>query len=97
MLDQDEMSWTNRMRRSLYTMLRDELDRILIHLALIDSYHRFQEQNQPYPFVENRDLRPKVRSFEKESTQGASFVHALAKDLCHPQKKNISEPLTTTK
>jgi len=87
LLDQDEMSWTNRMRRSLYTMLRDELDRILIHLALVDSYHRFQEQNQPYPFVENRDLRPKVRSFEKESEVHNRFLVIFCEGSLPPTEK----------
>lgn len=87
MLDRDELSWTSRMRRSLYTVLRDELDRILIHLSLIDSYRRFREQNQPYPFVEIRDLRPKVRCCEKEPYLHNRFLVIFCEGTLPPAEK----------
>ncbi len=66
MADWDELSRINRMCRSLYTLLRDEMDRILIYLSLIESYRKFSEQNETYPFVESRDLKPRVRCCDKE-------------------------------
>jgi len=57
----EELSQQNRLRRSYYEMLRDELDEQMIQYALIDSYNKFLKQNIPYPFVEKRELKPRAR------------------------------------
>jgi hypothetical protein len=56
----EELSQQHRLRRSLYELLRDELDYVLIQYALIDSYRRFLNNNVPYPFVEMRELKPRA-------------------------------------
>jgi len=72
--DWNELSWINRMRRLLYTVLQGELDRILIHLSLIESYCKFIEQNGSYPFVESRDLKPRTRCCSKEFEMHNQFL-----------------------
>lgn len=57
----EELSQQNRLRRSYYEMLRDELDQQMIQYALIGSYNKFLQQNTPYPFVEKRELKPRAR------------------------------------
>lgn len=57
----EELSLANRLRRSYYEMLRDELDQFVLNYALIASYDRFLAQNIPYPFVEKRELKPRAR------------------------------------
>jgi len=57
----EELSLANRVRRSYYELLRDELDQQMIHYALIDSYHNFLSKKIPYPFVEKRELKPRAR------------------------------------
>jgi hypothetical protein len=56
----EELSRQNKIRRSLYELLRDELDHVLIQYALIDSYQKFLKSNTPYPFVEMRELKPRA-------------------------------------
>ena len=57
----EELSQENRLRRSYYELLRDELDQQLIQYSLIDSYNNFVNKNIPYPFVEKRELKPRAR------------------------------------
>ncbi len=55
-----------KLRRSLYEVLRDELDNQLIGLALVESYNNFSKNGEDYPFVAKRELKPKARVAEKE-------------------------------
>ena len=57
----EELSQENRLRRSYYELLRDELDQQLIQYSLIDSYTNFLNKNIAYPFVEKRELKPRAR------------------------------------
>jgi hypothetical protein len=57
----EELSQENRLRRSYYELLRDELDQQLIQYSLIDSYTNFLNKNISYPFVEKRELKPRAR------------------------------------
>lgn len=56
----EELSLTNRLRRSYYELLRDELDQFIIEYALLDSYNRFLERGVEYPFVQKRELKPRA-------------------------------------
>ncbi len=56
----DELSRANRLRRSYYKLLRDELDQFLFHYGLTKSYTNFRQKNMPYPFVEKRELKPRA-------------------------------------
>ncbi|GAF87668.1 unnamed protein product, partial [marine sediment metagenome] len=57
----EELSQANRLRRSYYELLRDELDQYLLQYTLIESYNNFLSKNTPYPFVEKRELKPRAR------------------------------------
>ncbi len=57
----EELSQANRLRRSYYELLRDELDQHMLGYALIDSYKNFVLKKVPYPFVEKRELKPRAR------------------------------------
>jgi len=60
------LSLNEKVGRSLYEVLRDELDRDLVEYALIDSFKNFQSRNQPYPFVGKKELKPRARIPERE-------------------------------
>jgi len=60
------LSLNEKVCRSLYEVLRDELDRELIEYSLIDSFRNYQSQSQPYPFVDLRELKPGGRIPECE-------------------------------
>ena len=60
------LSMQDRLRRSLYEVLRDQLDSMLIQNALIDSYRNFKNARIPYPFVPKKDLKPRARVIDPE-------------------------------
>jgi hypothetical protein len=55
------LSRQDRLRRSIYETLRDELESYLIEYALLESYENFLKEGVPYPFVEKRELKPRAR------------------------------------
>lgn len=57
----EELSLVNRLRRSYYELLRDDLDQFVLDYALVDSYKRFSDNGIAYPFVEKRELKPRAR------------------------------------
>jgi len=76
----EELSQTNRLRRSFYELLRDELDQYLLRYALIDSYNNFLSKNQPYPFVEKRELKPRARLPIQEYEPHNTFLLIFVED-----------------
>ena len=50
----EELSKADRLRRSYYELLRDELDHFLLKHALIDSYFNFLQNGTDYNFVEKK-------------------------------------------
>ena len=56
-----QLSLQDRLRRSVYEVLRDQMDMYLIQYGLIDSYWNFCEAKEPYPFVPKRELKPRAR------------------------------------
>lgn len=74
----EELSQINRLRRSYYELLRDELDQFMLDYALTNSYLRFLSSGEPYPFVEKRELKPRARlpsvEYENQNTFLVLFV-----------------------
>jgi hypothetical protein len=60
-----QLSYRDRLRRSVYEVLRDQMDIYLIKHAMVDSYRRFKEADAPYPFVPKRELKPRARVIER--------------------------------
>jgi hypothetical protein len=101
----EELSQFNRLRRSYYELLRDELDQFMVDYALIQSYNRFEERKLPYPFIEKRELKPRARipgiEYESQKTFLVLFVEdvipAVHKkyirffDVNKPTKTNLLE------
>jgi hypothetical protein len=61
-----QLSMQDRLRRSVYEVLRDQMDVYLIKHGLIDSYYNFHQAGEPYPFVPKKELKPRSRAVEKE-------------------------------
>ena len=76
----EELSQANRLRRSYYELLRDELDQHLLKYALIDSYHNFRANKIVYPFVEKRELKPRARIPGVEYEWHNSFLVIFLED-----------------
>ncbi|MDH3896596.1 MAG: hypothetical protein OEV18_04270 [Deltaproteobacteria bacterium] len=69
-----QLSLQDRLRRSVYEVLRDQMDMYLIQYALIDSYWNFCEAGEPYPFVPKRELKPRARVVEREHIYHNHFL-----------------------
>lgn len=74
----EELSQVNRLRRSCYQLLRDELDQFMVNYALVRSWQAFSAQGLPYPFIEKRELKPRARipgiEYEHQKTFLVIFV-----------------------
>ena len=86
----EELSNVDRIRRSYYELLRDELDQYLMKYALIDSYNRFCETKVNFPFVEKRELKPRARIPDVEYVcQNTFLVIFIEETIPSEHKKYI--------
>ena len=77
----EELSQENRIRRSYFELLRDELDQFMLEYTLIDSYKNFLNRNIPYTFVEKQELKPRARIPGKEYEPQNTFLLILIEDI----------------
>ncbi len=70
----EELSQVNRLRRSYYELLRDDMDQFVLDYALVQSYTRFLNSGTPYPFVEKRELKPRARIPSLEHEHQNTFL-----------------------
>ena len=86
----EELSQANRLRRSYYELLRDDLDQFMIEYSLINSYNNFKKIFIPYPFVEKRELKPRARIPDMEyEAQNAFLVLFIEETIPASNKKYI--------
>jgi len=70
----EELSLENRLRRSYYELLRDDLDQFILDYALKNSYENFKANEIDYPFVERKELKPRARIPKLEYDLHNSFL-----------------------
>ncbi len=68
------LSREEKLRRSYYEVLRDELDQFVLGYSLVGSYNNFLRLRTPYPFVELRELKPRARIPSVEFDAQNSFL-----------------------
>lgn len=83
----EELSMADKLRRSYYELLRDELDYFLIQHALLDSHDRFAQQKEPYPFVEKREMKPRARIPDQEYECQNAFLVLFVEDSIPAEHK----------
>ncbi len=83
----EELSRIEKLRRSYYELLRDELDQFLLQYALIDSYQNFCAHQRPFPFVEKRELKPRGRIPDREYESQNAFLVIFVEDSVLPEHK----------
>ncbi len=74
------LSRQDRLRRSIYESLRDELEVYLLEYGLVESYQNFVDQGVPYPFVEMRELKPRARIPDFEYEMHNRFLVIFTED-----------------
>ena len=83
------MSREEKLRRSYYEVLRDEMDQFVIQYSLVDSYNNFLQGNKRYPFVETREMKPRARIPSVEFECQNSFLILFLEDGIDDQHKKI--------
>lgn len=83
----DSLSQANKLRRSYYELLRDELDRFMLQYALVDSFNNFLSRNKNYPFVEKRELKPRARISDIEYESQNTFLVIFVEDTISTDHK----------
>jgi hypothetical protein len=83
----EELSQADRIRRSYYELLRDELDHFLLQYALIDSYNNFVSEQLPFPFVEKRELKPRAIIPDQEYKCQNSFLLLFVENIVPSEHK----------
>jgi hypothetical protein len=95
----EELSLANRLRRSYYELLRDELDQQMIQYGLIDSYNNFHFKKLAFPFVEKRELKPRARipdvEYECQNTFLVIFIEDTIPTSCKKYIRFFDENKTT--
>lgn len=83
----ETLSLQNRLRRSYYELLRDELDQFLTRYTLVDSYRQFVDKGLKYPFVEKRELKPRARIPDVEYECQNAFLVLFVEDTIPDEHK----------
>ena len=81
----EELSLENRLRRSYYELLRDELDQFILSYSLKESYENFKNSKVAYPFVERKELKPRARIPKEEFSLHNTFLVIFVEDTI-PEK-----------
>ena len=84
----ERLTYYEKVRRSLYEILRDALETRLMKVSLIDSFFNFQKSGVEYSFVDKSELKPKSKKMEKESDLFKTFIVIFCEGSVSPELKN---------
>ena len=84
----EKLNYYERLRRSLYEILRDSLERRLMKLSLVDSYIKYEKSGTDYVFLEKSELKPRCKKMEKESDTVNAFIVIFSEGVVSTTLKN---------
>jgi len=84
----ERLNYYEKLRRSLYEILRDTLEMRLMKISLIDSFYNFQKNGIEYNFLEKSELKPKSKKMEKESELYNTFIVIFCEGIINAELKN---------
>jgi hypothetical protein len=84
----ERLNHYEKLRRSLYEILRDVLEQRLMKISLVDSYYKHVKHGMEYSFVEKSELKPKSKKKEKESELFNTFIIIFCEGVIHSELKN---------
>ncbi len=87
-LYRERLNYYEKLRRSLYEIMRDSLELRLIKISLIDSFNNYLKNDVEYSFVDKSELRPKSKKMEKESELFNTFIIIFCEGIVDPSLKN---------
>ena len=87
-LYRERLNYYEKLRRSLYEIMRDALELRLMKISLIDSFYNYLKNNIEYCFVDKSELRPRSKKIEKESDLFKAFIVIFCEKSINPELKN---------
>lgn len=84
----EALNYYERVRRSLYEVLRDSLEKRLMRISLIDSFYNYNKNGIEYSFVDKSELKPKSKKMEKESEFFNTFLVIFCEGMVDNHLKN---------
>jgi len=70
----ERLSYYEKLRRSMYEVLRDALEARLMKISLIDSFFKHARKGVEYRFPDKSELKPKSKHMEQESELFNTFI-----------------------
>jgi hypothetical protein len=93
----ESLSQQDKIKRSFYELLRDELDQFMIQYTLVSSFNQFCSRNLEYPFVEMRELKPRARIPDQEYECQRSALVIFVEDTIPAEHKKYIRLLDSNK
>ncbi len=84
----EQLNYYEKLRRSLYEILKDALERRLMKISLIDSFYNYQEHGVEYSFLDKSELKPRSKKMEKESELFNTFIVIFCEGVVSQELKN---------
>ncbi|MDY6881992.1 MAG: hypothetical protein V2J25_13230 [Desulfatiglans sp.] len=84
----EQLNYYGKLRRSLYEILRDTLERRLMKISLIDSFYNYQKNGVEYRFLDKSELKPKSKTVGRESDLFKTFIVIFCEGVVNPHLKN---------
>ncbi|MCP4682963.1 MAG: hypothetical protein GY864_11575 [Desulfobacterales bacterium] len=84
----EKLGYYAKLRRSLYEILRDSLERRLMKISLIDSFYNYQKSGTGYSFLDRSELKPKSKKMAKESELFNTFIVIFCEGIVSSEFKN---------
>jgi len=87
-LYRERLNYFEKLRRSLYEIVRDALEIQLMKVSLIDSFYNYLKNDIEYNFLDKSELRPKSKKMERESELFNTFIVIFCEGAIDPSLKN---------
>ena len=84
----ERLDYFEKLRRSLYEILRDALEMRLMKISLIDSFYNYLKNGVEYNFPEKSELKPKSKKMERESELFNTFLVIFCEGVISAELKN---------
>ncbi|MFZ7112571.1 MAG: hypothetical protein ACOWYE_12885 [Desulfatiglandales bacterium] len=84
----ERLNYYEKLRRSLYEILRDALEARLMKIALIDSFYNYLKNGVEYSFLAKKELKPKSKKMEQESELFNTFIVIFCEGSVSSELKN---------